>query len=102
MRQAKLATTCYEVRGAVSGHSPRKLRGTCTAACLMACHSRCLPPPPPLPWPSPSPTPPPSLLCPQAVCAEYDRMRAALRDPAARAPNSFTQPWLAFPPVKLE
>ena len=37
----------------------------------------------------------------QAVCAEYDLMRAAIRDPAARG-TAFTQPWLDFPPVKLE
>jgi hypothetical protein len=37
----------------------------------------------------------------QAVCAEYDLMRAAIRDPAARG-TDFTQPWLDFPPVKLE
>ena len=37
----------------------------------------------------------------RAVCAEYDLMRAAIRDPAARG-TDFTQPWLDFPPVKLE
>jgi hypothetical protein len=30
-------------------------------------------------------------------------MRAAIRDPAARGEGKpFTQPWLAFPPTKLE
>lgn len=36
------------------------------------------------------------------VCQEYDRMRAAIRDPAAREATGYSQPWLAFPPVTLE
>ena len=43
-----------------------------------------------------------SPFFPQAVCEEYDRMRAAIRNPGAREPTGFTQPWLAFPPVLLE
>ena len=38
----------------------------------------------------------------QEVCAEYDRMRAAIRDPASREAAGFTQPWLASEPVPLE
>ena len=37
----------------------------------------------------------------QEVCQEYDRMRAAIRDPASREAAGFTQPWLASPPVTL-
>ncbi|KAI3435020.1 hypothetical protein D9Q98_003072 [Chlorella vulgaris] len=36
------------------------------------------------------------------VLAQYDRMREAIREPTARGEGTeFTQPWLAFPPVKL-
>ena len=39
----------------------------------------------------------------KAVQAEYDTMRAAIRDPAQRGEGkAYTQPWLAFPPVTLE
>ncbi|KAI7843474.1 hypothetical protein COHA_002950 [Chlorella ohadii] len=38
----------------------------------------------------------------EEVCAEYDRMRAAIRDPASREAAGFTQPWLASEPVPLE
>lgn len=39
----------------------------------------------------------------KAVRAEYDEMRAAIRDPSLRGEGQqFSQPWLAFPPVKLE
>lgn len=38
----------------------------------------------------------------QAVRAEYDAMRAAIRDPAKRGEGTdYTQPWLAHPPVVL-
>ena len=37
----------------------------------------------------------------RAVCAEYDEMRAAIRDPASRG-TAFTQPWLDHPAIKLE
>ena len=35
------------------------------------------------------------------VCEEYDRMRAAIRDPASREAAGFSQPWLASAPVPL-
>lgn len=38
---------------------------------------------------------------PQLVCEEYDRMRAAIREPASREAAGFSQPWLASAPVPL-